>query len=460
MVDEEMTDTTTTMDLVVAQDDITSTISNPFMLLPCETMKKIVDCLRGDSSLNVGSHQAIPALVALASSDHYLNRVVYTQFPYIWQCLDLCDHVHLTDSRLHVFLERIQAVQTVRVLRLNGCLCLSGVGLAPLVGSQVLSRIDLFGLHYEIDYYAVTGILGPMLNFELRTVNIPTFVLHQPSLPSLTFILREFMERLAFANARRLLDRGLRCNHCERSFRTIIRDTDQVLSDFPRDTQCSKCGYYSCGEKSVGCPEVVQCGDCYSPICSVNCAHACTECQKHFCHDCAEHYNCCSDCDDMLCDRCQMRCTGVCGEIYCLSCGMFCDHCGSTSCLNCSKAFYCDNGCDQVACEDCAQNFDLACDGTPTEFKKCTFNSQCYFCACFFDDIGNEPAYECSYCLRNFCDDCCDDECFECPRQCSPNDIAFPRRRGWRNTTKKCPCGKVALHNGNGQRFVCDFITK
>jgi len=460
MNDERMTDTeTTTMDIVVAEDDITST-SDPFVLLAPETMQKIVDFLRGNaSSINAGPHsrQGMKALISLASTDHYLQRVVYTQFPYIWECLDLCDNVLLTDSRLHVFLERIQAVRTVRVIRLTGCIFLTGVGLAPLVGSQVLARIDWYDSS-RMDYYAVTGILGPMLNFELRTVNINRYMMIQPNLPSMTFVLREFMNRLAFANARRLLDRGLRCSHCERSFRTIIRDTDQVLLDFSDETQCSDCGCYSCGD----CHQIVQCHDCYSPICSNNCAHACSECGDKFCKDCALKYNCCSECNQMVCRHyeCQVRCDDDCEEIYCLSCGMFCDHCASFLCPHCSNVYHCDDECGQFACEDCAQNYELICSGTPTQFKKCTFNDQCYFCASYFEDNEfPEPAYECPYCLRNFCQDCCEGECFECPRQCSPNEIAFPPRRQG-NITKKCHCGKVALHNGKGQQFVCGFVAK
>jgi len=90
-------------------------VDNPFHWFPREAMVNLVEYLRGScsaASLTVRNGQAqagIRELVGLANSDKYLQRLIFHEFSFLWECIDLSGQSQLTDWQLHAFLRSIQA---------------------------------------------------------------------------------------------------------------------------------------------------------------------------------------------------------------------------------------------------------------------------------------------------------------------------------------------------------------
>ena len=116
-------------------DDAMDEVDNPFCLLPREVMVKIVNCFFKWSTFG-GKATDLRALIMFSSCDKYLQNLICKEFAFLWQDIDLSSSNALTDDpsnaltdpQLHALLERINAKQVVRNLRLSAT-----VGLQALV---------------------------------------------------------------------------------------------------------------------------------------------------------------------------------------------------------------------------------------------------------------------------------------------------------------------------------------
>ena len=80
-----------------------------------------------------------------ASSDRELANFIYTECTYLWRNLDLQEYPGIQDAQLKSLLERINARSITRsiVLDKTSDTTITGAGLEPLRGSEVLESIDL-----------------------------------------------------------------------------------------------------------------------------------------------------------------------------------------------------------------------------------------------------------------------------------------------------------------------------
>ena len=439
---------------------MTNRVDNPFHWFPREAMVNLVEYLRGSCSAasltvrNARAQAGIRELVGLANSDKYLQRLIFREFSFLWECIDLTGQSQLTDWQLHAFLRSIQAARVTRILRLVNCPEVTGVGFAPLAGSQILERIDLKNENRHAPILADTAvarILDTMLRFKLRTVNLSV---SDPIL-RLNPILRpgamgDFLRRLTLKHVERLEQDGSKCGWCTTRLSEVISpQVRHVPFNLHGESQCSICQKYSCrswNRNGSTCPFVELCDDCDTPVCD-DCRITCNICDELVsCNDCSK----CSGCGTRYCDGCKQD--------------YFCDHCQDFRCYECFFPHLCCDDCGRVACGTCRKALDLHCTKTTAYSKKCRFDRQCYDCGEYFTD--GYPAYwwwtclaeDCQYCLRKFCDECA-------PHTCGPpSELVFqPSSTSGAGAVcheKACSCGKVTVPNPKGQQFLCGFVRK
>ena len=299
---------------------------------------------------------------------------------YQWDFVDFEDvdkvlAVKLTDGDIGGLLVCINAVNTIKKLKLKGCVNITGRALEPLRGSKVLEQIDLSLVGAEgtwnespdlpfvpdISSEVVIPILDSIIDVEgsaLEHIQLPKkWRVEQSDL------LRHFLARYN----RALNSRELTCSHKQRYKDPPCGETCHDFEDtplVPHDVEhqdfgiqhftCYECQKHFCEEHSEwmvpGVCEIcekVACNDCHKTT-------SCDECYKFVCWKCTR-IEYCDSCDRDLCYEC--------GHVF------WCDGCEGHRCEECSPFLFCGSkGCNQGNCTECAEvdgDFDWA-------VKKCS----------------------------------------------------------------------------------------
>lgn len=104
------------------------------------------------------------ALIKLSGCDKYLQNLICNEFSFLWEDFQIHDWLcDISDSQLHAFLVRVNAVTVTINLNLSDC-SITGTGLMPLMGSQVLETLHI--AKYALDETRVAKILGTMLPYK------------------------------------------------------------------------------------------------------------------------------------------------------------------------------------------------------------------------------------------------------------------------------------------------------
>ena len=239
----------------------------------------------------------------------------------------------LTDDDLGAILLCINAKNTLKILKLTGCINIIGNGLEPLRGSIVLQQIDLslVGRHespiFEPDPSISETAVLPILNSIIDADGQLWYkVLKHIQLPHLwrknqSSLLEEFMERY---NALRD-SQQLRCSKCTDRLRGDIRGWMGRNRNRPQDEYglqnftCYNCFDLMCYDCDEDGP-LKCCSYCDKDFCP-SCARmdTCSGCSKNYCKKCFDVYDC-AGCDRSVCGNC-------CELERCKECGKACEYC-------------------------------------------------------------------------------------------------------------------------------------
>ena len=405
------------------------------------------------------------SLLRLAGCNSVLRKYTYKDNGRIWKVIDFGSKEciisgaskFIVDYQLRALLHNCRAREHCQVLKLTGCIQISGNGLDPLRGSSMLREIDLrlndsvrFSA-VEIDTKSVLSVLSsmppiaqegtvPKGSFGLSLVKFgrqsPSDVYYDQFDATIGIWLRQFHGALQ----KQALEKQVCCGYYNCAVEPS-NDTEKIES-----THCEWCQkFFTCTSrdcqfttKSYNCDDCgkIECEDCFTgTFCrSDSCGKAlclgcsffdCAKCGKYECEECfdgiiCDNFDCentpiCAECDAstmvLYCDRC--------GDVECKNCfsGIICnckgDDCYKTLCGSCEEIeniWYCDK-CEKVECEDCFNGF--ICHGRgclKLLCEECEEMENVLYCA-------NCNNVECSDCFHGyFCegDSCNKTICEEC----------------------------------------------
>jgi len=320
-----------------------------------------------------------------------------------WNVLDFGDiekrlAAKLSDVDIDKVLRSIDAANNLKILKLAGCVNISGSGLNMLLSSVAIEQIDmsLVGKH-EVPLIEPE----PKLSQDLVVVPILDSILNNRGsiLKQLQFPkkwrntsteMTQFFQRYH----QYLTDQRYCCSKCNRTSMETGISTRWV--DFEGDgdewhgTQsytCTKCLNHFCSNDDCkdedGNLYLSWCKKCEKGYCR-NCSdmNECVSCEVHICDECEEMKTCDGEeCSDVVCKRCSekktchicnlMRCSGSC--VYSYQCKL--------------------DSCNKVICDDCVE--DKGEGGRCRACSKAFCSTECrYYLAC-----GGDVAKACSTCL-------------------------------------------------------------
>ena len=280
----------------------------------------------------------------------------------------------LTDVDISDILLSINAVNSLKVLKLTNCLGITGSGLEPLRGSAVLEVLDL-------------SLVG---TFESPILEVKAKISTKFVLPILDSILKRGLG-YGIGNSLKWIQFPHHWSTRE-SFNSFKQRYNNFLLE---DCHCPVCrkdamSYLCCYQ----CLRVnLRCGD------NIRCRYRsnisfCQRCTKHRCNECS-HIYCCQGCNRDVCSGCLKNCD-QCKHVFCIDCSRrsvkICSNlnCGRQFCTssNCRKGRHCEN-CNKALCRSCD----------------------------FVDDYRDDfTFYYCTYCKLDKCHDCggFDDKTWKC----------------------------------------------
>ena len=264
--------------------------------------------------------------------------------------------VQLSDDGIKTILLYVDAVNTVKRLKLANCINITGHGLEPLRGSTMIVQIDL-------------SLDGDDEN--PRSLDPEPPISCNAVLPILDSIISRggcALKHLLFPYK---WERGK--GQQLQQFEAFVTRYNQMLRSRV-DVCCLKC--------NENLPQQVD-HDFY---------FTCYECLKQYCTRCGEDSSCfvccCHDCGRQYCQQHHERLNR-------------CDDCGDEFCVSCGKVSKCST-CDREMCRQCATHC-YGCD----KLLFCSLNS----IGCNTD---TEESCRCCECGTTFCNDCKPDFCWEC----------------------------------------------
>ena len=260
----------------------------------------------------------------------------------------------LSDDHIDKILKSIDAINNLKILKLGGCVNISGSGIGVLGSSIVIQQIDLslVGKHesplIEPEPLLSEDLVLPILDdiisrgrgSNLKQLDFPKKWRNTASTQMTQFLERynEFLTNQRFS-----------CSECNRNDLETVLVYIGGVNHPGYGTQCNtctRCLNHFCTE----CSEEE--GACWCGIC-----------QKEYCQDCVSSYRC-GSCQETFCQKCkEVRwCEGEdCGECYCVDCSQeyTCCSCNLTRCGECSVSYHCYRvGCGNAICFDCVQTGD------------------------------------------------------------------------------------------------------
>lgn len=315
----------------------------------------------------------------------------------------------LKDDDIYNILRCVDAVNTLKIFRLTNCVNISGAGLEPLRGSEIIEIIDLS----LVDEHEGQLSLRPPISSELVLPILDSIIVEGSQLKHLQYPRHWRLNKTIDAHSnlsqfvrrfdQMLHDRGLyRCVKCNgdqetnETFNSLRWNGAQIGTC----TACLKHYCKSCSENYRGC--IRFCGKCRRFYCS-GCSHkyTCGSCCQSFCVQCIAPAHCSgSECDDDLCDS--------------DSCRFCCQNCHRPYCDDCLAQNNCDV-CDLRSCSEC------------TAYLEC---EECYFghCVTCVEKAGINGVHLCEDCGRQQCISCRLRRPYPVDRSCSGcfNIIAKP----------------------------------
>ena len=272
----------------------------------------------------------------------------------------------LSDDDVDAILRCVDAVNKLKILRLTNCVNISGAGLEPLRGSEIIEIIDFSFVGAKADQYLHPD---PPISCERILPILDTIIIGAGALKHLQFPLHwrnyrsedsdfyQFLERFN----RMLDDRGLnRCFKCNE-----IGEPPVELNNSRHDygIQCDTCSVclkhhcYGCSDNNDDGSYTYFCKKCervYCSDCSVK--YTCERCDTCYCVECPTRMRC-AECEVNLCDFCGCLCPN-CRRPYCDDCHdenkCECDVCQSEVCRECTRYLECED-CHFGHCEDCCE---------------------------------------------------------------------------------------------------------
>jgi len=278
-----------------------------------------------------------------------------------WSVLDFDDiekslTAKLSDEDVDNVLRSIGAVNNVKILKLGGCVNITGIGLDLLRSSVAIEQIDmsLVGKH-EVPLIEP----GPQLSADAVLPILHSIIIGGSSLKqefpkkwrdTRSTQLDQFLERYNGY----LISQRYCCLKCDL---LCVDDEDEeewicrLDGDEWHGTQnftCTKCVNHFCGR--AGCiftndnSTVNWCKECEKRYCE-NCTatYSCRRCEHEFCNECKEMKTCEGGCERAFCDDCSEKTT--------------CCYCGKMRCSICAHRIPCSsNHCNKGVCSECVFN--------------------------------------------------------------------------------------------------------
>lgn len=317
--------------------------------------------------VGTSSYLAKPSIALFAVAMTIGSQPIQTRDTIIskhnWTVLDFSDiekslAVKLSDDDIDKILRSIYAVNNLKVLKLAGCVNVTGSGLDLLRLSRSIQQIDL-SLVVEnessvidpepmISESIVIPILDDIMNrgSSLKQLELPKKWRLLASIQ-----LGQFLERYGAFLARH----NHICSNCEQVCSGgqgwsswICHDTETRWYGTQNYT-CSGCLNHFCYDD-----------DCINEHreCSFN---WCVKCEKGYCQNCDVAIDC-ENCGDTFCNSCGERneCEEEgCEENFCDGCfeKKKCYFCKRTKCEGCSMSYICGgNDCNKTACTECVRS--------------------------------------------------------------------------------------------------------
>lgn len=286
--------------------------------------------------------------------------------------LDLDSKVtkRLNDNDMKSILLRINAVNRLVSLKLTNCYNIIGHGLSPLSGSKVLNIIDL-------------SLVPRMENAIVKKKHLISATDIMPILHS-------------------IIRRGTQCQlKCVQYPAKWLKEVPQVIQAFQQKFENSVTIRRQCTECNQVRSNISMQSACYMCLkgvcnmCDVFCPAPCNYCQKRYCDDCVESYDC-----------------STCGEGFCVPCMHSCETCGTDTCHKCIKSG------DVGNCNECGDMFcgfifckGGYCDNCEESYcHECYPISRCYYCnksCCLWcNDYGRGDVLHCVCTDKPLCSQC------------------------------------------------------
>jgi len=317
--------------------------------LPDGILVSIANCLAKPSvalfamAMSVDSNQQTQTSKAIISS----TNLSVLDFSDIEKSLA----VKLSDGDIDKILRIIDAVNNLKILKLVGCVSITGIGLNELRSSIVIQQIDmsLVGKHESASLKP-----EPLLSESVVIPILEDIISNGSSLKQLELpkkwrnsevestLLDQFLERYN----QYMTNQNYCCSNCNR---TCAETGGMRWMDLERDDFYG-IQNYTC----FGCLNHF-CYDCRS-------SDWCYKCEKEYCKNCVT-MNRCVICEDYTCPKCRetRSCEGGCGEVLCECCfeKNTCSFCGKMRCIECVISYHCErDGCGKTVCIDCVHSND------------------------------------------------------------------------------------------------------
>lgn len=226
-----------------------------------------------------------------------------------WSHLDFVDIEKnlankLTDGDLGALLACINARQTLKTLKLTGCINIAGYGLEPLRSSVCLEQINLSLVRQHerptiepeplISDAAILPILDSIIDIRgcaFKHIQVPKKWCDENETEAIASFLSRYNELF--------IQCGLSCSKCERNSKK-----DWILSRGFQNHICYNCLKPVCDDCEIhnGQPFLQYCDSC----------------EKHFCADCVSVEVACSECYRLCCRGCRETST-TCGKCFMVS---------------------------------------------------------------------------------------------------------------------------------------------
>jgi hypothetical protein len=330
---------------------------------------------------HIASQIMIAAKPLSTESTKYNYRL---QRSYDWDFFDFRDINEslarkLSDEDVGGILICIDAVRTIKVLKLTGLFNIVGHGLEPLRGTRLLEHLDLNpGLLAPLKLVLPTDILAGMKHYSSLSEDVVV-----PILDSIITVEGSSLTQLNLPKKWRVNKVPLLTQFLTRYNRALNR----------RELPCSQNGCTSTCRHVSDSPWVPRIAR-HDGMYGVQ-QHICHECNDHFCAEHSEEMmpficeicelTCCVDCNPTkMCEMCNVAACQECVDTS------TCEICDVTSCEKCCPTYYCDY-CDEIRCLDCSPH--LFC------VKKGCYKSNCGECMAEEDSDFVIDCPECNVCM-------------------------------------------------------------